>query len=136
MLQKGTELLHFWMLKETFCDHKGVFPMEAIEYGGLAAFACFMALANLAGVGGGGVAIPMIMDRKVDAITAVLTSLRACLTNPLAMFVWGATISATIALSMLPYFLGLIVMGPVMGYATWHAYRAIVPATTESISRG
>ena len=82
------------------------------------------------------VAIPMIMDRKVDAITAVLTSLRACLTNPLAMFVWGATISATIALSMLPYFLGLIVMGPVMGYATWHAYRAIVPATTESISRG
>ena len=73
------------------------------------------------------VAIPMIMDRKVDAITAVLTSMRACFANPLAMFVWGGTITVTIVLSMLPYFFGLIVMGPVMGYATWHAYRAIVP---------
>ncbi len=73
------------------------------------------------------VAIPMIMDRKVDAITAVLTSIRACFTNPLAMLVWGGTITITIVLSMLPYFMGLVVMGPVMGYATWHAYRAIVP---------
>ena len=73
------------------------------------------------------VAIPMIMDRKVDAITAALTSVRACFTNPLAMLVWGGTITTTIVLAMLPYFLGLLVMGPVMGYATWHAYRAIVP---------
>ena len=73
------------------------------------------------------VAIPMIMDRKVDAITAALTSFRACFTNPLAMWVWGGTITLTIALAMLPYFIGLIVMGPVMGYASWHAYKAIVP---------
>lgn len=78
------------------------------------------------------VAIPMIMDRKVDAITAALTSMRACFTNPLAMLVWGGTITVTIVLAMLPYFLGLLVMGPVMGYATWHAYRAIVPPPTEA----
>ena len=47
--------------KEKYCGHKGVFPIETREYYGLVAFAAFMALANLAGVGGGGVAIPMIM---------------------------------------------------------------------------
>lgn len=81
------------------------------------------------------VAIPMIMDRKVDAITAALTSFRACFTNPLAMWVWGGTITLTIALAMLPYFIGLIVMGPVMGYASWHAYKAIVPADQGAAHR-
>jgi uncharacterized membrane protein len=81
------------------------------------------------------VAIPMIMDRKVDAITAALTSFRACFTNPLVMFIWGGTITVTIVLAMLPYFLGLIVMGPVMGYASWHAYRAIVPVDQGAAAR-
>ena len=74
------------------------------------------------------IAIPMIMDRQVDAVSAALTSIRACLHNPGVMVLWGALITGLIGLSMLPYFIGLIVVGPVIGHATWHAYRDIVPA--------
>lgn len=73
------------------------------------------------------ISIPMIMDREVDAVSAGLTSIRACLQNPATLLVWGALITLVIGLSMLPYFIGLIIAGPVVGHATWHAYRAIVP---------
>jgi uncharacterized membrane protein len=74
------------------------------------------------------VSIPMIMDRQVDAVSAGLTSIRACLQNPGVMLLWGALITLIITLAMLPWFLGLLVAGPVIGHATWHAYRHIVPA--------
>ena len=73
------------------------------------------------------ISIPMIMDRQADAISAGLTSIRASLQNPGVMLVWGALITLVIGLSMLPAFLGLLVTGPVIGHATWHAYRHIVP---------
>ena len=73
------------------------------------------------------ISIPMIMDRQVDAISSGLTSIRACLQNPGVMLLWGALITLVIATSMLPAFLGLLVSGPVLGHATWHAYRHIVP---------
>jgi uncharacterized membrane protein len=78
------------------------------------------------------ISIPMIMDRQVDAISAGLTSIRACAQNPGALWVWGVLITTLIGLSMLPFFLGLLVVGPVIGHATWHAYRAIVPS--ESVN--
>ena len=74
------------------------------------------------------ISIPMIMDRQTDAISAGLTSIRACLQNPGVMFLWGAVITLMVVLAMLPWFLGLWVIGPVLGHATWHAYRQIVPA--------
>jgi uncharacterized membrane protein len=77
------------------------------------------------------ISIPMIMDRKTDAVSAGLTSIRACLQNPGVMLIWGALITALIGLAMLPVFLGLLVIGPVIGHATWHAYRHIVPMQTE-----
>ena len=73
------------------------------------------------------ISIPMILDRKVDAISAGLTSIRASLQNPGVMLLWGGLITVVIGLSMLPAFLGLLVSGPVIGHATWHAYRHIVP---------
>jgi uncharacterized membrane protein len=73
------------------------------------------------------ISIPMIMDRKVDAVTAGLTSMRACFQNPGVMLFWGAMITLMIALAMLPAFLGLLIAGPVIGHATWHAYQHIVP---------
>lgn len=76
------------------------------------------------------VSIPMIMDRQVDAISAGLTSIRACLKNPGVMLIWGALITLLIGLAMLPVFLGLLVIGPVIGHATWHAYQHIVPASS------
>jgi uncharacterized membrane protein len=74
------------------------------------------------------ISIPMIMDRRVDAVSAGLTSIRACLQNPGVMLWWGALITGLILLAILPVFLGLFIVGPVLGHATWHAYRHIVPA--------
>jgi uncharacterized membrane protein len=73
------------------------------------------------------ISIPMIMDRQVDAVSAGLTSIRACLQNPGVMLLWGALITGIVLLAMLPMFVGLFVAGPVIGHATWHAYRQIVP---------
>jgi uncharacterized membrane protein len=72
------------------------------------------------------VAMPMILDRQTDAITAGLTSLRLCLTQPVLMLLWGALITVLVVAAMLPWFLGLLVVGPVLGHASWHAYRATV----------
>ena len=72
------------------------------------------------------VSMPMILDRSVDAVTAALTSLRLCLTQPGVMLLWGALITLLVVLAMLPGFLGLLVVGPVVGHASWHAYRSAV----------
>jgi uncharacterized membrane protein len=74
------------------------------------------------------VSMPMILDRQTDAITAALTSLRLCLTQPGVMLLWGAMLTLLVVLAMLPWFLGLLVVGPVLGHASWHAYRGAVAA--------
>lgn len=70
------------------------------------------------------ISMPMLLDRDTDAITAGLTSLRLVLTQPGVMLLWGALLTALVVLALLPWFLGLLVVGPVTGHATWHAYRA------------
>ena len=70
------------------------------------------------------VAMPMILDRETDAITAGITSIRLCLAHPGVMLLWGALIAAIVFVAMLPWFLGLLVAAPVLGHASWHAYRA------------
>lgn len=72
------------------------------------------------------VAMPMILDRQVDAITAGLTSLRLVLTQPGVMLLWGALITLLVVAAMLPWFAGLLVVGPILGHASWHAYRSAV----------
>lgn len=81
------------------------------------------------------VSIPMILDRPTDAITASLTSMRLCLTQPGVMLLWGALLTGLVAVALVPWFLGLLVLGPVMGHASWHAYRASVApdAATEAL---
>ena len=74
------------------------------------------------------ISIPMILDRQSDAVSSGLTSIRASLQNPGVMLWWGALITLLVGLAMLPWFVGLFVAGPVVGHATWHAYRQIVPA--------
>lgn len=74
------------------------------------------------------VAIPMILDRETDAISAALTSIRLCLAQPGVMLLWAATIAAIVFVAMLPWFLGLLVAAPVLGHASWHAYREVVGA--------
>jgi uncharacterized membrane protein len=72
------------------------------------------------------VSIPMILHRATDSITAGLTSMRLVLTQPVVMVFWGALITLLVVLAMLPWFAGLLVVGPVVGHASWHAYRAAV----------
>jgi uncharacterized membrane protein len=72
------------------------------------------------------VSIPMLLDRPVDAITAGLTSLRLVLTQPGVMLWWGALIAVLVGAAMLPWFAGLVVVAPVVGHASWHAYRRAV----------
>ena len=76
------------------------------------------------------IAIPMILDKRVDAVSACLTSMRACIENPITMAVWAALITLLIAMAMLPFLLGLLIIGPVLGHGTWHAYRALVYGDT------
>lgn len=72
------------------------------------------------------VSIPMILDRDTDAITAAITSIRVVFANPGVMLLWGVLISALIAVALLPWGLGLILIGPLLGHASWHAYRGAV----------
>jgi uncharacterized membrane protein len=76
------------------------------------------------------ISIPMLLDRaddeKADAITAGLTSIRACLAHPFVMGLWGVVITLSVVAAMVPGFLGLAVVAPVLGHASWHAYRGIV----------
>ncbi len=72
------------------------------------------------------VSMPMILHRHTDSVTAGLTSLRLVLTQTPVMLFWGLLISVLVAVAMLPWFAGLLVVGPVLGHASWHAYRATV----------
>lgn len=72
------------------------------------------------------VSLPMLLDREVDYVTAMLTSIGLVRESPLVMITWGALIGAALFLAMLPGFLGLFVVLPVAGHATWHLYRAAV----------
>jgi uncharacterized membrane protein len=72
------------------------------------------------------VAMPMILHRQTDAITAGLTSLRLVLTQTGVMLWWGALITVLVVLALLPLFAGLLVVGPIVGHASWHAYSAAV----------
>ena len=72
------------------------------------------------------VSIPMILHRQTDAITAGLTSLRLVFTQTGVMLAWAALITLLVGLALLPWFAGLLVVAPVIGHASWHAYREAV----------
>lgn len=72
------------------------------------------------------VSFPMMLDRGTDAVTAVQTSIRAVMANPLPMLAWGVVVTLALLLGTLPAFVGLAVVMPVLGHATWHLYRRVV----------
>ncbi|MDO9707475.1 DUF2189 domain-containing protein [Paracraurococcus lichenis] len=72
------------------------------------------------------VSVPMLIDRRVDIGTAIATSFRACLENPLPMAIWGVIVAALLLLGSIPAFIGLAVVMPVLGHATWHLYKRVV----------
>lgn len=72
------------------------------------------------------VAVPMLMDRETDMITAMMTSVRAASTNPIAMAVWAALIVALIGVGFATMMIGMVILLPLLGHASWHAYRDLV----------
>lgn len=72
------------------------------------------------------VSFPLLLDRDVDFITAMITSVRAVVTNPVPMILWAAMIVLLMIVAIVPAFVGLIVVLPVLGHTTWHLYRRLV----------
>jgi uncharacterized membrane protein len=72
------------------------------------------------------VSFPLLLDRDVGAAVALLTSIRVVLMNPLTMPAWGLIVAALLLIGSLPAFLGLTIVMPVLGHATWHLYRKAV----------
>jgi uncharacterized membrane protein len=72
------------------------------------------------------IGMPMLVDREVDFVTAMITSVGIVSRNAGPMLAWGAFIVLALAIGMLPYFAGLLVVLPVLGHATWHLYRSAV----------
>ena len=74
------------------------------------------------------VSFPLLLDRDIGIPAAVVTSLRVARANPVPILAWGLIVTAGLVLGSIPFFLGLIVVMPVLGHATWHLYRRAVVA--------
>jgi len=72
------------------------------------------------------VGLPLLLDKEVDFVTAMIHSVNAVLANPVVMLVWGAVIAGMLFVAMLPLFLGLFIVLPILGHATWHMYRRLL----------
>jgi uncharacterized membrane protein len=91
-----------------------------MSFGGVVAALVFAASA---------VSVPLLLDRQVDLLTAVLTSMQTVGANPFVMAWWAVLIMIGTTLGIATLLLGLIVVVPVLGHATWHAYVDLVDAS-------
>jgi uncharacterized membrane protein len=94
---------------------------KLIVWGNLIGF-CFAVWALVISV----VSFPMLVDRDAGAAAAITTSVRAVMANPVTMAIWGLIVAALLVIGSLPAFIGLAVVMPVLGHATWHLYRKVV----------
>jgi uncharacterized membrane protein len=72
------------------------------------------------------VSLPMLLEREVDFVTAMLTSVAVVTESPVVLLSWGVLVATLLFAAMLPGFLGLLVVLPVLGHATWHLYRRAI----------
>jgi uncharacterized membrane protein len=78
------------------------------------------------------ISFPLLLDRDVGAAVAVYTSVKAVVMNPLTMALWGLIVATALLVGSIPLFVGLAIVMPVLGHATWHLYRRVVePPPTE-----
>ena len=111
------------VLEAVFNPRNWEFLAMYLAVGGLFAGLVFCSMA---------VSIPMILDRDTDAITAALASFRVVAGNPGVMLLWGALVVGLTLLALWPWGVGLLLLGPWLGHATWHAYQdAIVWSEPE-----
>lgn len=74
----------------------------------------------------GAISFPLLLDRDVGAAVALFTSIRVVAANPFTMALWGFIVAALLIVGSIPFFLGLTVVLPLLGHATWHLYRKAV----------
>jgi uncharacterized membrane protein len=110
------------------------FPDEAVP--SRLALATFLAIGSAVGslfalvvFAASAFSLPMFVDRRTDAVTAVVTSINAVLRNKKAMLVWALLIVASVAVGFATALIGLAVTMPLIGHATWHAYRETIDAS-------
>ncbi|WP_315704108.1 MULTISPECIES: DUF2189 domain-containing protein [unclassified Bradyrhizobium] len=72
------------------------------------------------------VSFPLMLDRRAGALEAMVTSLRVTAKNPFAVAAWGLVVAALLVIGTIPFFLGLAVVIPLLGHATWHLYREVI----------
>jgi uncharacterized membrane protein len=72
------------------------------------------------------VSFPLLLDRNVGAAAAAITSVRAVIANPVVMGAWALLIAGALVAGSIPFFLGLAVVVPILGHASWHLYRKVV----------
>lgn len=80
----------------------------------------------LVGFATGVVTVPLLIERKADIMTAIMTSLRVCMTNPKTMLLWAMTITVIIGLGIATFNIGLIIAMPWIAHASWYAYRDLI----------
>jgi uncharacterized membrane protein len=72
------------------------------------------------------VSFPLLLDRDVSLAVAVMTSVQVARENPVVIATWGVIVAGSLALGSVPALLGLVLVLPLLGHATWHLYRAAV----------
>lgn len=72
------------------------------------------------------IAIPLLLDRDIDVITAIITSFQSVFKNPVVMISWGLIVAILVIIALLPMFLGIIVVLPILGHATWHLFEKVI----------
>jgi uncharacterized membrane protein len=78
------------------------------------------------------ISLPLLLDREVDFVTAMITSFGIVRNNPVPMLAWGAMVAVLTFLAMLPAFIGLFLVLPLLGHATWHLYQQIKEAGADA----
>ena len=118
---RAASMVHIFFPAETNHSWLDLVPFLAIGSAVGAIFASIIFAASA-------FSLPMIADRRTDTVTAVVTSVNAVLRNKLAMIVWAALVVGAILASFATAFLGLAVVIPLLGHATFHAYRETIDA--------
>ena len=72
------------------------------------------------------ISFPLLLDRDVGALIAVATSIKTVRKNPIPMTLWGLIVAAALMIGSLPFFMGLTLVVPILGHATWHLYRKVI----------
>ena len=72
------------------------------------------------------ISMPLLLERELDFITAIITSFKTVIANPVPMIAWGLVVAGLAILSMLPAFFGILIVLPVLGHATWHLYKSAI----------